>query len=397
MNRMTRPGARRKIFSYILTVLLSLLFLFAAGKIAQVDFSTFHGRSEIRLEKAKITEVLDRTVEEYSMDGGQSQIRNTKILFYAEISGASGKERVEAVQNIDELIANDDKEVEEGDRVILALTEDSYGDPQWQFSSYSRTEGLLVLGIVFAVLLILFGRLKGVNTLVSLGFTCAAVFGVFVPSILSGHNIYLWTVIVSLFTIVMTFLVVNGPDFKTFTASLGCMAGVLAAGLLTFLMSGALHLTGLVDEESVYLAGLSPDRPIDLRAIVFAGIVIGALGAVMDTAMSVASALWEMQSGSCIRSKKELLRSGINIGRDMVATMSSTLILAYIGNSLATVLLLIVYQSSVLGLLNLEMIVVEILQALVGIIGILCTVPFTALICAFFFTEKRMGGARLSS
>jgi uncharacterized membrane protein len=135
-------------------------------------------------------------------------------------------------------------------------------------------------------------------------------------------------------------------------------------------MDRTLALTGVLSEESVYLTYLPMETPIDLKAIIFAAIVIGAIGAIMDVAMSISSALWEIAGTSESASFETLFRSGINIGRDVMGTMANTLILAYIGSSLSVVLLISVYSSSLLYLLNREMIVVEILQALVGSFGI---------------------------
>ena len=164
---------------------------------------------------------------------------------------------------------------------------------------------------------------------------------------------------------------------KTLAASLGCIGGLTVSGVLTIIMDKVLTLTGYVDEDSIYLSLLSTENPINLNAIIFAGILIGALGAVMDVAMSISSSLWEVRDKSKSLSFGSLFKSGMNIGRDIMGTMANTLILAYIGSSLSIVLLLSAYATSLMYLLNMEMITVEILQALVGSFGILLTLPLT--------------------
>ena len=152
-------------------------------------------------------------------------------------------------------------------------------------------------------------------------------------------------------------------------------------------MSKILNLTGFIDEDYVFLNYLELDKPIDLVAIIWSGILIGSLGAVMDVAMSIASAMNELAENMDKKTFSRLLRSGMNIGRDAIGTMTNTLILAYVGGSLATVLLLIAYNRNLLYLFSLEMIVVEVLQAIVGSMGILFAVPVTAIFSAYIFTR----------
>jgi uncharacterized membrane protein len=155
-------------------------------------------------------------------------------------------------------------------------------------------------------------------------------------------------------------------------------------------MSKVLFLTGIVDDNSWYLVNLPVDPPINLKAIIFAGIVIGAMGAVEDVATSIASSLWEIKEKVGNIKFETLFRSGLTIGRDIMGSMANTLIRAYIGSSLSVVLVLSIYSnSSLLRLLNMEMIVVEILQALIGSLGILFAMPLTAFFCSVFYLKMQ--------
>ncbi|HCX64517.1 MAG TPA: YibE/F family protein, partial [Eubacteriaceae bacterium] len=234
-----------------------------------------------------------------------------------------------------------------------------------------------------------FGRKKGLTTLITLVLTGLVIFTVFVPSILAGMNIYAMAVVVCLYVIVTTLVILNGFNRKTLTAIFGCFSGILAAAAVMGLMDTSLHLTGMISDEAMYLTYLPLDHSIDLKAIIFSGMIIGAMGAVMDVAMSISSSLWEIKRNSRAIAAKGLFASGMAIGRDIMGTMANTLILAYIGSSLSTVLLLIVYDPSLMFLLNREMIIVEILQALVGSFGILFAVPLTALAAALIYTRKK--------
>lgn len=291
------------------------------------------------------------------------------------------------IQNIDPMLNSNLAQVEAGDKVLLIYNE-FHDEPIWEFIEFIKIDKLYILGGLFTLALLVFGRLKGFNTLISLTFTCAAIFLVFIPAILSGKNIYVSAIVICLFTTVMTYLIINGYNKKTLAASLGCIGGLFTAGAITLLMGRILALTGFSSEESLYLSFLSPDRPLDLKAIIFAAILIGAMGAIMDVAMSISSSLQELNEQAGSSSSSDLFRSGMNIGRDIMGTMVNTLILAYIGSSLSVVLLMFAYSTSLNTLLNSEKIVVEILQALVGSFGVLFALPLTSMICAILYKSN---------
>ena len=147
-------------------------------------------------------------------------------------------------------------------------------------------------------------------------------------------------------------------------------------------------MTGMLEEESVYLLQLYPDRPINLKAIIFAMIIVGALGAVMDVAMSMSSSLYELRVKSPGITPQELMKSGVTIGRDMLGTMANTLVLAYIGSSLTCVLLMVAYNANLQQVINKEVIIADILQALAGSMGMLLALPLTSAVCAIVYFRK---------
>ena len=209
------------------------------------------------------------------------------------------------------------------------------------------------------------------------------------PAILSGKNVYCWTILTCAFIVVTNLLLVNGISRKTIATILGCIGGLVIAALISASADSFLQLTGLVDEDSMYLLFLNPADPVDLKAIIFSAIIIGALGAIMDVAMDIASALNELAATTAEPTRKMLLQAGNNIGRDILGMMSNTLILAYIGGSLTIVLLFFAYNHSLLYLLNKEMVVVEIMQAVIGSFGILFTIPFTSFYLQQAVCKKR--------
>lgn len=365
----------RDTIVYIITIIFSVLFILIGNKIASGGYRLLQGEFLDNSYKATVTKVLENKNEEYGIG-----MYGTIITFEARINDGDKKgEIIQVTETINDYQPMGLVPVETGDRVLVYNNGGS-----WEFVEYIRTTPLFLLTVFFFIMLVIFGRKKGVNTILSLVFTCMAVFLVFVPAVLSSQNIYIWSTAVCLYSIIMTILIVNGLNKKSFCAVTGCFSGVLLSGVLTVVMSSIMKLSGVVDESSMYLSQVNPDMPIDLRAIIFAAIIIGAMGAVMDVSMSVSSSLFELWKKTKAPAG-ELISSGITIGRDMMGTMANTLVLAYIGSSLSVTLLLIVYNGSLTELLNKERVIVDMLQAVVGSIGILFTIPFTAVICGFMY------------
>ena len=381
MKHSERSGKSTKNFIvWILTFVVSAVFIFASHAYVSKDLQLMQGKEHD--VKAVVTELGEFVTNE---DPDSDYISKT-LYFKARItSGELKGQEVDSFQQMDNYFDTGERFVKAGDKVILYDAEDG----TWPFTSYARFDYVLVLGIVFLILLIVFGRGKGVSTVVSLAFTCLAVFYVFLPAVLSGKNVYLWTIIVCVFTIIMTLLLTSGLTSKSVNTMLGCGFGVMTAGILAVIYDKIMHLTGIIDEHSVYLQIMNDEGgSIDLRGLIFAMITIGAMGAVMDVAMDIASSLYEVHKHAPQISFGELFRSGLNIGRDVMGTMANTLVLAYIGSSLCSILLRVSFSSSMLMMMNTESICVELLQALLGSLGILLTIPLTTLVCCFAYMKR---------
>jgi len=379
----------RNLFSkvfYVAVVLLSAAFLFFGNMVFSPTDELPSEAADMFLYHATIREVLDRTEESFELSPG-FYFEETALNFKAEITrGEKRGEMVTVQHTISDMVEVGEREPEVGDRVLIASAEhfDSY-----IFLELQRINYIIILAAIFFLLVVALGRMKGFNSIIALAFTCLAVFMVFIPSILAGFNVYLMAIVICTYAIASTFLIVIGPNKKSIAAMIGCLGGVLLAGLMMFFMDGIMHLTGLVEQESRSLLYLPLETPLDLRAILFAGVIIGATGAIMDVAMSISSALWEVRLAGKDTSFRSLMKSGIEIGKDVLGTMLNTLILAYIGSSMTIILLFYAHATSMTELMNQEMIIVEFLRALVGSFGMLFAIPLTAAICAWWFTKQR--------
>ena len=375
---------RYKLKLNTFVIVISFLILIIIGnKIFTGGDYYFTAENNLTSQKARVIEILDSN---YNDDG--------TILFSCKLLNGPDKGKIiDAVQFTEAYLGESIRLAEKDDKIYLGDAT-SYGiGVDWFLYEYERFNGIVWLGLAFAVLLLIFGRKKGLTTIISIAYTIITIFLVFIPAVLSGHNIYICAILLCIFITLMSLLIVQGPNAKCFAAAFGCLGGLFVISVITLFMSSILKITGLVSEDSLYLIQMNTADPIDLKAVVFASVTIGAMGAVLDIAVDIVAALSEIYRHDLQMSLKKTLKSGIMIGQDIVGSMSNTLILAYIGSSLSLILLVLVNTGSMTELLNSELIIVEILQAFAGSIGILFTIPLTSLsycILCNAFKEKQM-------
>lgn len=240
-----------------------------------------------------------------------------------------------------------------------------------------RDSAIFIIVIAFLILLVVVGGFKGLKSVITLTFTIILIAFVMLPLILRGFNPLVVTVGIISITTTFTLLIISGWNKKTRTAILGTVGGVLIAALAAGLVSGVAMLTGLGDEQARMLAYIPQNRHLDFKGILLSGIIIGALGAVMDVSLSIASAMWEIEDNTPKISTKRLIKSGMNIGKDIMGSMSNTLILAYVGGSIHLLLLFIAYDITIIEILNMDMIASEIVRAVAGSIGLISAIPLT--------------------
>ena len=388
-TRMNLNIRKKQMITYAAVLLVSILYIIVGHNLAIANYHAFSGDDQSIVIKAEVVELTDRYTVMYPLNEFEYAEDET-IVFRAKVTSGDMKgQTIEAAQTLDYFTAVHLPVVEQGDRILLYSIPGGMAEHEWLMSDYQRFDQILILGAVFVLLVLLIGHWQGVNTLISLALTCLAVFYVFIPAVLAGESIYLWSIATCIYVTFMTLFIVNGVNAKSIGAILGCLAGIVVAAVLTLFFEESMTLTGLLDENSVLLYGLNPDAPFNLKAIIFAAIIIGSMGAIMDVSISIAAALEELKEKLPQITFGELFQSGMNISRDIMGTMANTLILAYIGSALAGVLLMVAYNSAMIDLFNREMIVVECLQALAGSIGILMALPFTALICALLYQSKK--------
>jgi len=364
---------------YAVVVLVSALFLFVGNRVAAAGRVGLADGYAPVYHTAVVTQVVER-VELFHEIGPDFGFTNVYVFFTARL----GENVVVAEQSVSDFVASVEREVAVGDHVLLVYDE-FLG--HYVFTGYVRVNYIMWLGAVFFALVVAFGRAKGLRAIVSLGFTCIAIFWVFVPAILSGRNVYAVTLVICAYAVVSTMLMVLGPNRRALGSMLACAGGVAAAGALMALMGHVLNLTGVPNQEAQMLLFLPLEHTPDLRALIFAGVVLGAAGVIMDAAMSIASSMWEVRQAG-VSGFRALFSSGLNVGRDVLGANLNTFILAYIGSSLSLVLIVLATSASATELFNSEMIAVELLRALVGSLGMLLTIPLTAAVCGRLYVSS---------
>ena len=241
--------------------------------------------------------------------------------------------------------------------------------------------------ILFLVLLAIIGGKQGLKAIISLLVSIGLIWWVLIPGILRGWNALWLTIGLSIIIAFVTLIIISGFKKKTYAAILGTLSGVILATLLAVIFGKLTQLTGLASNEAHSLFHINKD--LNFENILFASITIGALGAIMDVGISVASAVSEVRQANQKTSFKKLFKSGMNVGKDVMGTMSNTLIFAYVGSALAMVLLFATFDQPIIKLLNFNFIADEIVRAMAGSIGLIGAIPLTAFIAAYLESRRK--------
>ena len=270
--------------------------------------------------------------------------------------------------------------VEAGDRVILAFVEQAPRGEQYSFQDFDREQPLLILLVLFVVSVLLLSRLRGVGSLVSLGFTLLLLVTFTLPAIMQGGPPLAIAVVTAATVMLVTLYLSHGFSVRTSVAMVGTLVSLLVIGLLGSLFSQLGQFTGMVDEGSQYIATVA--RQVDLTGLLLAGLVIGALGVLDDVTVTQTWAVWELADADPDATRATLFRRAMRIGRSHVASTVNTLVLAYVG---ATLPLLLVFSALELpfgSAVSQEIVAQEVVRGLVGGLGIVAAVPVTTAIAA---------------
>ena len=350
---------------FILLGIILLVTPFATGQEME-DFESMDA-------KAIILEVEDEIIDD--LDGMIDEVQNIKM----KILDGKYKDEIFLSQNYISSNMAYNIHVEPGDKVVVLI--DEYEDyVEVYVSDYVRQNYLYYLLATFIFFIVSIGREKGLKAVVTLGITILLILKVFLPGILKGINPIPLSIGISILITLITILVISGLNSKSISAIVGTISGVLVAGLIAYFIGNKIKLTGLSGEEATMLMYTPQGIEFDFRGLLFSGIILGALGAIMDIGMSISSSIEEIHLANPDLNQKELFTAGMNVGKDIMGTMTNTLILAYAGASIPILLLFMSYETSLIKIMNLDVIASEVVRSLSGSIGLILTIPLTAYI-----------------
>ena len=337
--------------------------------------------------KAKVIEAGD-TYERENGSGGTETVQDVKVKI---LEGKNKDEKFSATYvltyDLDNKIVG--YKLREGNTVFVGVSEEN-GNVKVTIQDIVREKYLIGLVVFFFASIILIGRKKGLKSILGLVITILAIFFILVATIFKGYNAIIVSIGTCFLIIVLTFAIIGGWNKKTFSAALGTLGGVVLAGVIASITGYLAQLSGAGKEEAIMLSVASKDVVFNFRELLFAEIIVSALGACMDVGMSISSSLSELKMKNPSITAKELFKSGMNIGGDMIGTMTNTLILSFIGSSLVLVLLYMSSSIKFIDVINIEAIATEAVCAIAGSIGIEYTVPITAIIYAFMNRDKEI-------
>ena len=361
----------------ILTMLFSLLF----NKFYKKEYSRVNNSANYYIS-AKVTKVKSNTLtydEKLKLNLGQQNI---------EVEFLEGKHKGERVEINNYVTAVHNVVVKEGPKIIVNADEPENIEPYYTVYQYDRSFGMILFISILCLAVIFIGKGKGVKSIIGLAYSLYLIIYVLLPTVFSGYPPLLMTVLVIALSTVVTLLLLNGHSIKTYSAILSTISGVLLCSLCFYFMSFLLHIDGFSSEEAESLILISAETGLSIKDIMFAGILISSLGAIMDVAMSITSSLFEIRTHKPDITTKELFHSGLEIGKDMIGTMTNTLILAFAGSAFVSLLVLFSFNVDVKQLMNSNYITIEFAQGITGTLGIVLTVPIASMLCAGMLSEK---------
>lgn len=379
MKKTDSPDRRLRLYEILASV---LIFAILIGWALALNL-TASDRELTAAQKRMfaVAEVTDVLADNASPDTWTEGRRIGQQLLEVKVLTGEHKGAVLEAANFLSAYANVDAKV--GTKVIVRLDVDEQGELYVvSVPAYNRAPVMLGLALIFAALLVIIGRKKGVMALVGLVYTLACIWFIQVPMILRGAEPVLVSIIIVALTTAASLLFLTGLSRKTLCAVLGCVCGVGVAGIFAAVSGSISQLNGFNLPEAEDLVLRATQDTVRISGLLVSGILVASLGAVMDVAMSISSSCWELRQLNPGLPKAALFRSGMNIGRDAMGTMANTLILAFAGASLNTLLLFRIYGYPAIQLFNSDAIAVELIRGLAGSIGIILTVPLVAALSA---------------
>ena len=360
-------------------VVLLAAFVIFTVYINQVDKVALVNREGQTFEKGVVTEILQDNLQPNGTRVGEQRVlvrlttgvragqelETTSASGYLFGAGCTVGMRVVVLQSV------------AGDSTITSIYSQ---DREWVIYAFAAA---------YLVVLCLVGGKQGVKGALGLVFTFFCIIFVYLPLVYRGLSPFWVSVFICVITTLVTMYLIGGPTRKTLVATGGTVAGVVIAGISATIFSMATGITGWNVSDIESLLTLASTSGVQVGGLLFSGLLISSLGAVMDVAMSIGSAIAEIHAQNPALSRGELFKAGMHVGRDMMGTDSNTLILAFAGGSISMLVLDYAYSLPYQQIINSNNIGIAIMQGLSGSFGIVLAVPVTVALAVALYTWKR--------
>ncbi|EDY45236.1 membrane protein [Streptomyces sp. SPB074] len=317
--------------------------------------------------------------------GGDSGEHAAGVCEQATVEVTEGKDKG---HRYPELIRPDaSRRLHAGQKVVLAYAPDAPRALQYSVTDVGRTPPMVLLAAVFALVVVAVGRWRGLMALVALAVSFGVLTLFILPAILEGSNPLVVAVVGASAIMLVALYLCHGLSARTSVAVLGTLTSLLLIGVLGSLFIGWVALTGNTDDNTGLIHGLYPH--IDMSGLLLAGVLIGSLGVLDDVTVTQTSAVWELHQADPGMTRRALYRAGLRIGRDHIASVVNTLVLAYAGAALPLLLLFSLARSDVGAVATSELVGEEIVRTLVGSIGLVASVPVTTALATLVVSADR--------
>ena len=368
----------KKVVRYLIYILLVCVFAIFVFKLNQTEKTELVVRTGQTFEKAEVTEILQDNLDSNGTRVGEQKVR-VKML-----TGARKGEKLDVTSSSGYLFG---AACTVGMKVVVMQ---SVAGETTIASVYSQDREwvIYIFALLYLLALCVIGGKQGIKGCLGLIFTFFCVIFVYLPLVYLRFSPFWAAVFICFLTTLVTMYLIGGPTKKTCAATLGTLAGVVLAGLSAWCFSKASGISGYNVSDIETLMTLWNTNRIQVGGLLFSGLLISCLGAVMDVAMSISSAIDEIYKQNNSLTRKELFKAGMRVGRDMMGTDSNTLILAFAGSSVSTLLLDYAYDLPYQQIINSNNIGIAIMQGLAGSFGIVLSVPLTVLICTVLFHKN---------
>ncbi|MCD8145644.1 MAG: YibE/F family protein [Oscillospiraceae bacterium] len=372
-------------------ILAVILLLTVAGTLAvkwnEINQFSFSNNYSLHYVKARVLSVDEENLTEDELEAGR--YIGTQELTLRILTGDSKGEVITMTNYMSRTI---NVRCREGQTILICADIPDNAEPYYTIYNYDRSPAVLAILLIFAAAVLLIGRKQGLLSILGLTYTVFFIILFLVQAVFHGFSAVGTTAVTILCTCLASLLLLTGFTRKTVVGVLGTLLGVLISGVAFLAFSQMLHLSGYNSESAESLLLIVQTTGLELKPLLAVCVLITALGAVMDVAVSVSSALYEIVSLNPDITRRALIASGMNIGRDMIGTMTNTLILAYTGTALPTMLLLLGYGYQFNQLISSDYLAIELSSGIASTIGVVMTVPLASVIAALVFVGNASAG-----